>query len=203
MIEVPCIQLSPEWWESRRGIPTASNFGRIITPKSHKLSASAEEYANELVAELICQHPGAMTETPMNAAMRHGVECEPEAKKWYQLQKCEVIRDVGFCKTDDGRWGCSPDGLIGDDGVLETKCPQMKTHVGWLLAGEVPAEHMAQCHGHLVVTGRKWCDFLSYCPGAKPLLVRVTPNEYTMKLRTCLELFWDMYATRIAKVRAM
>lgn len=203
MIEVPCVQLSPEWYEARCGIPTASNFHRIITAKTMKLAASADDYIAELIAERICQHPGAMTETPMNAAMRHGVECEPDARKWYEMHREQQVRQVGFIKTDDGRFGCSPDFMVDPDGVGELKCPQMKTHIGWLLDGVVPADHLAQCHGHLVVTGRAWCDFLSYCPGARPLLVRVVPDEFTSKLRTCLELFWSKYAETWEKVRKM
>lgn len=200
---INCVQLSPEWWDARRGIPTASEFGRIITAKTAKLSAAADGYIAQLVAERIHLDPNAMTETPMNAAMRHGVACEPEARRWYEMERGIDVEQVGFCTTDDGRFGCSPDGLIGTEGALELKCPQMKTHIEWLLANEVPDEHRAQVHGHLIVTGRLWCDFMSYCVGAKPLLLRVVPDEFTTKLRTCLELFWEKYAETYKRVRDM
>lgn len=199
---IECRQYEPEWYEARKGIPTASQFHRIMT-KTGKLAAGHTTYLNELIADLICQHPGAMTEKPMNAAMRHGVDCEPQARNWYAFNRGVEVQQVGFITTDDGRFGSSPDFLVDPDGLGELKCAQMSTHIGWLRAGVLPPEHACQCHGHLIVSGRAYCDFLSYCPGAKPLLIRVVPDEFTMKLRTALELFWDEYQAAITKVKGM
>lgn len=191
ILDVP--QLSPEWWEARCGVATASQFHRIITPKKGDLSASAMEYINELVADRIAQHPKCMTEKPMTPAMRYGSETEPEARDWYAFDREVDVRQVGFCLSDCGRFGASPDGLIGDDGGLELKCPEAKTHVGYLLGQKLPDEYKAQVHGSLIVTGRAWWDFVSYARGFPPLVVRVTPDEFTTKLRDVLEQFWAFY----------
>lgn len=193
MRHIDCVQYSPEWWQARRGVPTASQFDRIITPKTCRPSLQAEGYIHELIADRLRFDPPVMTERPMNAAMRHGVDCEPDARNYYAMEHDRDVRLCGLCLTDDGRFGASPDGLVGDDGIIEIKCPEPKTHVGYLLSGELPDAYRAQVHGQLLVTGREWCDFLSYCPGFDPFLIRVTPDEFTERLAAALEEFWDRY----------
>lgn len=190
-------QLSQEWFELRRGKPSASNFGRIMTPKTGKLSASADEYICELIAEL--HFLG--TEKPVTPAMQHGTDCEEEARKWYSFDKDQAVQQVGGIETDDGHFWCSPDGLVGSDGLLELKCPIGKTQVAYLLDGGLPAEYRAQVHGQLIVTGRAWLDFLSYCPGLPPLLLRVEPDEYTEQLRKTLGVFWERFQTLLGQIR--
>lgn len=197
---VNCVQMSPEWYEARMGIPTASRFNRFITA-SGKLSAGADGLIAELIAEKLDPHPGAMTERPMNAAMRHGVDTEPEARKFYSLHRDVDVQQVGLCLTDDGRAGSSPDGLIGNDGVLELKVPMLKTHIGYLMEGVLPPEYAPQCHGHLVVTGRAYCDFLSYGGvTVEPFIIRVEPNAYTRTLRVVLEQFLERYEKTIKQL---
>lgn len=193
---INCVQCSPEWWIARRGVPTASNFGRIITPAKRGYSSQARKYACELIAELSEPNPPWLTNTgrPIrNTAMQNGVGTEPEARRFYAMDQNVDVREVGFCLTDDLRYGCSPDGLVGEDGGLEIKCPLLATHAEYLDAGEVPPEYLPQVHGSLVVTGRKWWDFLSYAPGLPPLLVRTYPNDFTAALRNCLDRFWGEY----------
>lgn len=197
MIVHRCEQYSDEWFALRRGVPTASAFEKIITPKTGKLAAAHEGYICELIGDLgRLDYPG---ERPATPAMRNGTLTEPEARRFYEMEQGDV-EQVGFCLTDDGRFACSPDGLVGDDGILELKCPEPKTHVGYLLANELPPEYVPQVHGQLIVTGRKWCDFLSYCPGFKPLMVRIEPNEFTDKLRAVLEEFWPKFLAAKAAV---
>ena len=195
-----CTQLSPDWFELRRGIATASNFDRIMTLAKRKYSAAAEGYIDELIAERFVLDPNAMTETPMSAAMRHGVACEPEARSWYEIHTGQTAQQVGFCIDAQERFGCSPDALVGEVGVLELKVPQGKTHVGYLRAGTLPSEYACQVHGHLLVTGRQWCDFVSYCPGLNPFIVRVTPDDFTAALTVCLEQFWAQFQETLAKI---
>ena len=193
-------QLSREWFELRRGRPTASQFGRILTPKTAKLAAAADGYIAELIAEIF--HLGTISElesTP-SRAMIHGTDCEPEARKFYEMDRSVDVKQVGFCTTDDGRFGCSPDGLVGDDGILELKCPTGKTQVEYLLDGELPAEYRGQVHGALIVTGRAWVDFLSYCPGLPPLLIRQTRNSWTEALETALDGFWARFQECLRKI---
>lgn len=186
-----CEQGSQEWHDLRRGVPTASEFQRILPPKTRKPGAGARSYLEELIGDKMSIYYRENAESFTNKAVRWGEQCEAEARKWYALERNVDVELVGFCTTDDGRFGCSPDGLVGEDGGLELKCPQANTHVGYLLDGVLPTDYMGQVHGSLIVTGRKWWDFLSYAPGLPPLLVRVTPDEYTEALRKQLDKFWD------------
>lgn len=216
---IECRQMSPEWWEHRRGLPTASEFGRILTPKKLELASAADDYIDELIAERFS--PATPGPQYTSRAAQNGVDTEPEARRWYEFQEGVKVSQVGLITTDDGRFGCSPDGLItqADEtmpadcrfepsdpslsiwgkalGGLELKCPQPKTHVRWLRQGGVPADHLCQVHGGLIVTGLAWWDFLSYCPGFPPLLVRTEPNAFTAKLRSVLDVFHEMYMSRL------
>lgn len=196
---VECVQYSPSWWEARRGIPTASQFDRIITPGG-KPSKGMDRYIAELVGERVDLRPNWFTERPMNPAMRHGLDTEPEARRFYEYERGLDAQLVGFCQTDDGRFGCSPDALVGDDGGLELKCVQLPTQVEYLLAGTLPDEYRPQVHGQLIVTGRKWFDFMSYAPPLPPLLVRVVPDDYTRQLRIALEVFHEKYAETLKRL---
>ncbi len=195
-----CEQQSPEWWELHRGVPTAGSFDRIITPKKAQLSAGADDLICELIAQRLTIGSIAPQQGFTSHAIQHGIETEAEARRWYEMDRGLDVQQVGMCMTDDGRFGCSPDGLVNDDGGLELKCPTLKTHVAYLRDGVLPAEYKPQVHGCLIVTGRLWWDFLSYAPGLDPLLVRVTPDEFTEKLRECLELFWASYITVRSKI---
>lgn len=195
MIEHLCEQLSDEWWELHRGRPTASSFSKILTPKTCKVSAQAEDYICELIAsKYAIDLPRGGFE---NDHTRNGINTEPEARRWYEMECGEDVRQVGFVTTDDGRFGCSPDGLVGEDGGLELKCPSGKVHVAYSLVGGLPDEYKAQVHGCLVVTGRSWWDFCSYHPGLPPLRVRVTRNSYTDLLQRELDTFWGRYQDKL------
>lgn len=196
-------QYSPEFWQHRRGRPSTSNFKRILTAKTNKLSASAEDYIAELAAEYVHFDPNFFTEKPRNRDMEHGTNCEPEARAWYALERNCDVQEVGGVMSVDGRLWSSPDGLVGDDGVLELKCPSMKTHVSYVLdESKLLDEYKAQCHGQLVVTERKWVDLVSYVVGLRPIIVRIEPNEFTRELRVALEVFWTRYQSTLARITA-
>ena len=193
MREIKCVQKSSAWFEARRGVPTASVFSEIMTPKTRKMSASAIKLCYELVAQI--HYPGPLEELDryQSAAMRHGNEYEAEARAAYNLiRDDQTALDVGFIMDDLGRFGCSPDALcFGEtEGGLELKCPSGAKHVEYLHDGILPTEYMAQVHGALLITGRLWWDFMSYSRGLPPLIVRVTPSDFTRSLRDCLDLFW-------------
>jgi len=193
-------QYSPEWWTARRGFPSASAFDRILTPTG-KLSASASGYIQELIADRCSLSPNFFTERPMSRDMANGLNMEPEARRWYAMERPEArIQEVGGVVSDCGRFWCSPDALVDEDGVLELKCPKLSTQVGYLMEGTLPAEYRPQVHGHLVVTGRKWCEFCSYAPGLAGFLVRVEPDDYTAKLRIALDDFYTAYHAAIRRV---
>lgn len=199
---VECNQYDPTWWQARRGVPTASSFDKICTPSTGKLSAQADGYICQLIADKVRFDPNMMTEGPMTAAMRNGSVCEPEARRWYEYENGLEVQQVGLCLTDDGRFGASPDGLINDAGVLELKCPQPQTQVKYLLGAELPTEYKCQVHGQLLVTGRAWVDFLSYCPGFDPFIIRVEPDAFTKTLANVLEQFWSKYAEAMKEFEA-
>lgn len=195
------IQGSPEWFDVRRGIPTASRFKEVATPARCELSKQADALAAELASDVTALAPPFLTESernkPPNPAMRNGQEQEPAARRFYAAATGRPVRQCGFVLTDDGRWGCSPDGLIVGDylepeprvilGGLELKCPLPKTHAQYLLNGTLPLEHKCQVHGALLVTGCPWWDWMSFCDGMEPLLIRVEPDEFTVKLAAALD----------------
>lgn len=168
-------QRSPEWFAARLGVPSASQFGKIITPTG-KRSTQADGYLNRLVAEILT---GKSDQQEPNEAMARGTELEPEARSYYELIG-GTVEEVGFCLHEDG-FGCSPDGLVGSQGLLEIKCPLPHTHVEYLRENALPGLYVPQVQGQLLVTGREWCDFLSYHPDMKPLLIRVERDEKFIK----------------------
>lgn len=185
-------QRSPEWYLARRGIPTASEFGNIITAKKGDYASAADSYINALIDELV--RPASVEAFQGNRHTLRGEALEPDARALYAFEHEVEPEEVGFILNDDGTLGCSPDSLIRKAGGLEVKCPDGPKHVGWLRAGGVPDEHKAQVHGSLIITEREWWDFLSYCPGHDRLLVRVYPDAYTEKLRSHLSRFLTEYA---------
>ncbi len=164
------------WLEARRGIPTASCFSKILTAKTLKLSTQSKVYALEIIAEQYEQ-----TEGFSNEHTERGHELEPHARESYQFITGNKVDEVGIVyKNSSKTVSCSPDSLIGDDGGFEVKCPMLKTHLGYLLKNEVPTNYIMQVQGGLWVTGRKWWDFMSYHPSAKPLIIRVDRDPEIM-----------------------
>lgn len=185
-------QKSPEWYAARRGLPTASEFGNIITQKKGEYAAAADSYIDRLIDELV--RPQAAESFEGNKHTRRGEALEPEARELYAFEfDCEP-RQVGLVTNDEGTLGCSPDSLLGEDGGLEIKCPDGPTFVKWARAGGLPDEHKAQVHGSLIITGRARWTFMAYCPGYKRYLWTVTPDAFTDKLRGHLDRFLADYA---------
>lgn len=174
----PADQSSAAWMLARLGVPTASQFHRIITPARLDYSSAADGYINELVAERILGEP---LEEVSTAAMERGSDLEDDARDWYSMIYDVEVREVGLCLRDDMDVGASPDGLVGDDGGVEIKCPGLANHIGNLRAGEVLTAKPTQVHGALWVTGREWWDVISYHPGAPEQVVqRVLRDEKWM-----------------------
>lgn len=179
MIIVDCEQGSSEWLHTRLGVPSASMFSKIVTTKG-AWSTQADGYINQLIAEDLTGEP---TPFYQNEHMARGTELEPEARANYELLKDVSVREVGFCLHDSIRAGCSPDGLVGEDGGLEIKAPAAATHVSYLRDGTLPSKYYQQVMGCLWITGRQWWDFMSYHPDMPALIVRVERDEdYIAKL---------------------
>lgn len=170
---IDCEQGSPEWLSARLGVPSASQFSKIVTGKGGK-STQVEAYINQLVAEELT---GETTLVYVNEHMKRGTELEPDARELYEALTGNTVQELGFCLHDTVNAGCSPDGLVGEDGGLEIKCPAPATHVEWVKAGVVPSKHLQQIMGCLWITGRSWWDFMSYHQTMKPLIVRVERDE--------------------------
>ena len=180
MIRLDFQQGSREWVEARLGIPTASEFSRIVTTSGAKAKTG---YVWELVAEWVLGEP--TVKFGGNDWTERGQVLEPEARKYYAFQRDLEPQTVGFIYRDETRMcGCSPDGLVGDDGLLELKCPMAGKHLQYLVGDKVPREHKTQVQGQLWVTGRAWCDFMSYHPGLPPFIKRVEPDP---KLQAALD----------------
>jgi hypothetical protein len=181
---IDCEQGTDEWLAARLGIPSASMYGKIITTQG-KWSTQADSYINQLVAEVLT---GERTPVYQNEHMTRGTELEPEARRMYEfIFSDNKVDEVGFCMHDTLEAGASPDGLIGDDGGLEIKCPAASTHVEYLRGDTLPSKYKQQVMGCLWITGREWWDFMSYYPNMKPLIVRVERDEeYIAELEKCV-----------------
>lgn len=187
MIVLDCEQNSQEWMEARAGIPTSSCFGQIVTPKQGKASAQAQKYLYTLAGERIA---GVKADSYNGFWMERGLEIEAEARNLFQVIRDVEVKQVGLVYPDERKlWACSPDGLMELEG-LEIKCPAMHTHVGYLLAGELPADYIPQIQGSMLITGFMAWWFMSYYPGLPPLMIKVKrDNEFCAKLKVALEEF--------------
>ncbi len=186
MIILDIEQQSTEWFKVKAGMPSASDFDKIITSTGSP-SKQQQKYIYQLAGEKIT---GIRAESYQSLAMQRGIELEGEARQLYAFINDVEVKQVGFCLSDDKSCACSPDGLVGDDGGLEIKCPTLPVQVEYLLQNELPVDYYQQVQGCLYVTGRKWWDFMSYYPSLKPLIIRVLPDkDFHRALKIELELF--------------
>lgn len=171
-------QRSDEWYDQRRGMVTASTVGRLITAKTIKVAANDE--SRGLCAQLTAERVTGWSDesTYVSADMQRGIDHEPIALEKYAEQTGATVDTVGFMVRDDWGYsiGYSPDGLVGDDGLVEVKCPRAKGHLTTIVSGVVPSHHMAQLQCGLLVSGRKWIDFVSFCSGMPMFIKRVHPD---------------------------
>jgi hypothetical protein len=170
------IQGSDEWLEARRGMVTASVVGQLLTATTLKPAANVESrgLAALLVAERITGH---VDPTFVGDDMVRGWHDEPHALEAYGKHHAPATT-IGFLVRDDWGFeiGCSPDGIVGRDGLIEFKSRRAKKHLQTILAGQVPGENMAQIQCGLLVSGRAWCDYVSYCGGMPLWVHRVEPD---------------------------
>lgn len=190
------------WRDERCGFVTASKFG-VIGNKADKLTKGAESYLLELVGEELTGIPCRSITT---RATDHGTEYEPTARQLYEAEKLCTVQEVGFLRhPTEPRIGCSPDGLIGQDGTIEIKCPMTcREHVRALIHG-MPTEHLPQVQGGLWVTGRKWCHFVSYHPmmpeSSRLVIIQVARSEeYIADLSSRVVAFRDRLQDTLTKL---
>lgn len=170
---IDCEQGSPEWFEARRGIPTASMFSDVLSKGQGKTRMA---YMRKLAAEIITEEIG---ESVTSLAMERGKAMEPEARDMYALVYDANPKLVGFVRN--GPVGWSPDSLIGLAGALEIKTQRADLLIETLLKDEFPSEHKAQCQGGLWVGEREWIDLVIYWPKMPLFVKRVYRDEAYIK----------------------
>jgi len=172
-----CEQLSDEWFAVKCGKVSASHFSEVIAKGQGK---TRNTYMLRLLGERLTGRPYEAYSTKL---MENGSETEPYAVNYYEKLNGVTVERVGFIEVDD-YLGISPDGLVGDDGGLEIKCPTPALHCNNILQNKMPTIYNAQVQGSLAYTGRKWWDFVSFCPEVKDCpfwSIRVERNEELIK----------------------
>ena len=154
------IQGSPEWLAERAGKVTASMISNVLMKPE---TAGYRDYQAQIVAEVLTGKPQGSDFT--SAAMQFGSETEPLARSAYEAETGFSVDEVGFCQHPTiERAGASPDGLVGKNSLVELKVPKVATHLAYLIADVIPAAYKNQMMFQLAVTGREWCDFVSFRP---------------------------------------
>jgi len=151
-----------EWFAQRLGKVTASRVSDIIAKTKTGVSASRANYLAQLVAERLT---GQASETFKSGAMQHGTETEPQARMAYEAETGQMVTEVAMIQHGTIEMaGASPDGLVGEDGLVEIKCPNTSTHIATLMADKAPSQYIPQMQWQMACTGRAWCDFVSFDP---------------------------------------
>lgn len=200
------LQRTDEWFKDRCGCATASRFADVLATIKNGEAASRRNYRAQLVVERMT---GVPQESYQNEAMRFGIEHEPFARIAYEAKTGNIVTEVGFVRHQTLMAGCSPDGIIGDDGGIEIKCPyQSAVHINTLLDGAMPSEHMPQIQGSLWITGRKYWVFVSYDPRMPPELrlftQRIDRDEiYIKKLEKEIERFLEEVDNTLERIHAL
>jgi putative phage-type endonuclease len=151
-----------EWHMQRLGKVTASRIADVLSKGKSGESASRKNYRTELLVQRLTGLPG---ESFTSAAMEWGTQTEPMARIAYEAEMGRFVNQVAFLDHPTiANYGCSPDGLVDKDGLIEIKCPNSSTHIDYLLDDKPPAKHIPQMQCQMAVTGCQWCDFVSFDP---------------------------------------
>ncbi len=173
------VQGTPEWFAARLGKVTASRVADVIARTKAGWGASRANYMAQLIAERLT---GVTADSYSNASMQWGSDMEPDARAAYEFYTDTTVTEIGFAPHPRiAEAGASPDGLVGEDGLVEIKCPNTATHLETLLNKAVPAKYRTQMQWQMACTGRLWCDFVSYDPrlpeSMKLFIVRVVRDD--------------------------
>lgn len=155
-------QGTAEWLSERAGKVTASRIADVMAKTRNGYGAGRANYMADLVAERLTGEP---KQGFMNAAMQHGIDTEPQARAMYELEQGVTVVETGFVPHPTlALTGASPDGLVGEDGLIEIKCPNTATHIETLRGGAIDRKYLLQMHWQMICTGRTWCDYVSFDP---------------------------------------
>lgn len=199
-------QRTSEWFQERLGKVTASRVADIIARTKSGYSASRDNYMAQLVCERMTQTPA---ESYTNASMQWGTEQEPFARAAYESAKDVLVEEVGFITHPlIQNSGASPDGLVGEFGLVEIKAPQTNTHIQTLLDQKIPEKHIAQMQWQMCCTDRRWCDYVSFDPrmaeGLQLFIKRVEFDpEYVSMLEKEVILFLKELDTKIEQLNLL
>lgn len=189
-----CQQGTDEWFLARLGIPTASEYGCIVSAdgspikgRGGKESKTRATYLHKLAGECITRKP---MERYNNGWMERGHEVEDQARAWYELVTETEVKQIGFVRCDERLTGCSPDGLVYDGGLIQIKSMAPHLLIPVLDAGEFPSDHRPQIQGEMWVTGRKWCDAIAFFPGMPAFKQRIHRDDaYCAQLEAAIRDF--------------
>lgn len=155
-------QGTPEWHQLRLGKVTASRVADILAKTKTGPSASRNNYLIELALQQVTK---TIEESYTNSAMEWGVQTEPQARVAYEVKTNNFVDQVAFIDHPSiVGFGCSPDGLVGSDGLIEIKCPNSATHWSYIKDNQPPTKYFIQMQAQMAVTGAQWCDFVSFDP---------------------------------------
>jgi putative phage-type endonuclease len=198
-------QRTSEWFAARAGKVTASRINDVMARIKSGEAASRRQYKWQLAIERLTQTPAL---SYSNAAMQWGTDMEPVARQAYEFHTLDKVTETGFVLHPDVEMsGASPDGLVGEDGLIEIKCPESATHGEWLLDGVCPAKHIGQIQWQLACTNRTWCDFVSYDPRFpekhRLFIVRVVrDDELIENIKSEVIVFLNEVAEIVDKIEA-
>jgi putative phage-type endonuclease len=196
-------QKSEEWFAARLGKVTASKVSAVLAKKD---SATRADYLTDLVLERLTNK---QQEFYQNDAMQWGTDTEPQARMAYEAFKGVLVDKMGFIDHPSIQYfGCSPDGLVDKDGLVEIKCPNSKTHLSTLLNGKIPTKYIPQVQTQMAVMNRQWCDFVSFDPrlpeDLQLFVVRVNrDDEYIAKLEEEVVAFLDEVNETVTKLKGL
>lgn len=204
---LPFAQGTPEWLQARVGRVTASRIADVMAKGKTGPSMTRMGYLGELIAERLTGESAANGFT--NADMQRGTELEPAARVAYETRTGQLVDEVGLVLHPANEWfGASPDGVVGDDGLLEIKCPRTHVHIGYLLAGKPPAQYLPQMAWQAACCARPWVDFVSYDPKMPPELqlfvARYVPEPaYIREMELEAAAFLEELEAKLARLRGM
>jgi putative phage-type endonuclease len=193
-------QGTPEWHQLRLGKVTASRVADILAKTKTGPSASRNNYLIELALQRVTK---TIEESYTNSAMEWGTQTEPQARVAYEVKTNNFVDQVAFIDHPSiTGFGCSPDGLVGTDGLIEIKCPNSATHWSYIKANEPPTKYFIQMQAQMSVTGAKWCDFVSFdprMPERSQLLIVNVPrdDEFIGNMEAEIKQFLDEVQTEV------
>ena len=200
-------QQTPEWYEVKIGKVGASRLSDVMAEgKNGKPSATRANYMYELLAARLT---GEYQQTYQSPEMLRGIELEAEARRKYEIVTFNEVKQVGWIAHPEIEMcGCSPDGLVDDDGLIEIKCPNTKTHLETVLHGKIDRSYMLQMQWQMECSGRDWCDFVSYDPrlpeNIQICIIRVDKKQEVIdSIKTAVQAFLSELAELENKIRSL